>query len=226
MKYGILFLFSGILCGYLAIEPNGFRWFCLWSSVSLLMVGLSYLLTTPFLFGKRTRGSMSIGSQLLLLPYLLLLWISWNVSRLWSKEKAFHQILDNVTIGRRLLGHELPNDISIVVDLTCEFSEPESIRRNRDYRSFPILDADVPNPSELDAFIQKLLNCTGHVYIHCAQGHGRTGLVASVFLLEIGVVSDVESAILYLQKRRSRLRINQKQKQFLLEYWEQKQKDT
>ena len=82
--------------------------------------------------------------------------------------------------------------------------------------SFPILDAGVPAVDELELLLSQVQG--GRVYIHCAQGHGRTGLVATALLLRQEKVKTVSEAISLLQKQRPRLKLNQLQEKFLEEF--------
>ena len=84
------------------------------------------------------------------------------------------------------------------MDLTAEFAEPLAIRRLAGYRSFPILDGAAPVPDELLGFIGRL--SPGRTFIHCAQGHGRTGLFALALMLKIGTAQTCEEG---LEKLRS-----------------------
>ena len=53
------------------------------------------------------------------------------------------------------------------------------------------------------------------VYIHCAQGHGRTGTVAAAVLVAKGIHSTPEAAIDALQRVRPKLALNRTQLQFV-----------
>lgn len=50
------------------------------------------------------------------------------------------------------------------------------------YRCFPVLNACAPSVGKLVEFLDSLDRETGVLYIHCAKGHGRTGLFAVALL--------------------------------------------
>ena len=104
-----------------------------------------------------------------------------------------------------------------VIDLTCEFSESKSIVENTNYISFPILDASVVSVSELSSLIETIDSLSGRSYIHCAQGHGRTGMVAAALLMHRNPTITADSAIGTLQAVRPDLRCNSDQLAILTE---------
>ena len=134
----------------------------------------------------------------------------WYALRLVKREPAFNQLTDNVFIGRRLLSHELPDNINHVVDLTCEFSEPNALR-STPYHLFPILDGFVPSPNQLRQWVHEVAALSGNVFIHCAEGHGRTGLFAAGLLLTIGHSKTPEDALQFIKSKRPMVRLGRRQ---------------
>lgn len=86
------------------------------------------------------------------------------------------------------------------------------------YRAFPILDAHVPASAELDHLLQHV--GSKRVFVHCAQGHGRTGLVAAAILLARSEAASVAEAIQILQTSRPKLRLNTAQERWLSRYFD------
>ena len=88
------------------------------------------------------------------------------------------------------------------LDLELEQMEVES--HNMRFLSFPIEDRQVPvSPSELSKALERLdneLKSGRNVVIHCRQGVGRTGLVASCLLINQGL--DAQTAINRIQTAR------------------------
>lgn len=82
-----------------------------------------------------------------------------------------------------------------VVDLTCEFAESDDVMRGRSYLLRPILDAAALPSVQLQAIADEIKILPGPVYIHCAQGHGRTGMVAAAVLLASGRAATADSAL-------------------------------
>ncbi len=216
MKYGILFLILGMLLGWSAIQDGGWL-LMLWPAANCLIIGIAYVGRLPQLFGKRANGSMSPLTTFLLLPYLSYLWFLWHILRRVQTENAFDHLNDQLVIGRRLLFREMPSEIQNVIDLTCEFREPPQIPANFNYISFPILDASVARFSDLQSLIEKIDSLEGKSYIHCAQGHGRTGWVTAAILLSRHPEMSVEDAISQIRATRPALRCNREQMRSLNE---------
>ncbi|MCZ6691571.1 MAG: tyrosine-protein phosphatase [Planctomycetota bacterium] len=211
MKYGFLFTFLGGLCGFYAARSPWLGWLLAWAGLSFTLVGLGYLSFGARVYGKRRDGTMAGVSRLALLPYLLFLTVIWRMARLVQREPPYHDLCDGVSIGRRLLAAEFPVKFTSVIDLTCEFPEPGRIREMEGYRCFPILDASAPADADLRDLLAELAEIEGALYIHCAEGHGRTGLVAASLLLERGLATGVEEAIRMVQERRPKVRLNREQ---------------
>ena len=132
---------------------------------------------------------------LVLAPYLLPTWSLWHLSRAARREAPFDELVEGITIGRRLLPGEYPEGIESVVDLTAEFPESSRIGQGRTYRTFPILDGSRSTPAALEQLAREILELPGDVYIHRAEGHGRTALVATSLLLARGDVRSAGEAV-------------------------------
>jgi protein-tyrosine phosphatase len=213
LKYAVLFALSGAMLSVLAVSHGGYYWILLWPALSFLAISLAYGGFGVRVFGKRTDGTMATASLIVLLPYLIYLWGVWHVLRLFSREDSQNRILDDLTIGRRLLASELPKDkdIEVIVDLTCEFYEPTPIRTSHTYQSFPLLDGVAPTPESLVGIVRKLSDLKRHIYIRCAQGHGRTGLVTAALLLIRGSAADPAVALGMIQSVRPQVRLSRAQ---------------
>lgn len=208
MKYGVAFsLVAAALCFY-AVRSGSVFLLLLWPAVSFGLVAVAYFISEPAVFGKRQDGSMSKGNMLVLLPYLFYLWSVWHVARILSREDAVNSLEADVIIGRRLLPRELTFTPGAIVDLTCEFPEPPAIRSSGRYVSFPILDASAATPETIAEFAKQLRGLESPVFIHCAQGHGRTALIASALLLSKGLASNADEALSKVQNARPLARPN------------------
>ena len=206
MKYGIVFSIIAVLFGVAAVRYSGWMLLLFWPAISFSAVAAGYFYFGPRIYGKSSNGRLALINQVLLLPFLLMLWAVWYAVRLFRREHAYNQITDKVFIGRRLLSFELPSFIDHVIDLTCEFNEPRSLR-DSSYRSFPILDGFAPSTTELSTWAECVADLSGNIYIHCAEGHGRSGLFAAVLLLYAGDVHTVDEAVQLIQSKRPRVRL-------------------
>lgn len=210
MKYGILFATVAVLFGALACRNLGWYLLWLWPAASFTTVAAGYLYFGPQVYGKSSRGELSSLAQLVLFPFLVYLWTLWHVLRLVKREPPFHRLTERVLIGRRVLAHELPPDCDHVIDLTCEFSEP-SVLRSKSYRCFPILDGFAPSPEELRRWVSEVAMLPGNIFIHCAEGHGRTGLFAAALLVLSGQCASPAQAIEFIRSKREGVRLNARQ---------------
>ncbi|NEO87717.1 MAG: hypothetical protein F6J87_26185 [Spirulina sp. SIO3F2] len=77
--------------------------------------------------------------------------------------------------------------------------------------SYPILDGTAPSPQQLYQWVREVDNLSGDLYIHCAEGHGRTGLFAALLLLQKGYVKTAENAIAFIQTKRPLVKLRQSQ---------------
>ena len=211
MKYGVLFATVAALLAATAILHGGWRLLLLWPAISFGVVAVGYLHFGPIIYGKTSQGVLSIFTQLVLLPFLLYLWSVWYALRLVKREPALNQLTDKVFIGRRLLAHEFPDKIDHVVDLTCEFSEPKALRSSS-YYSYPILDGFAPSVDKLRQWVGEVATLLGTVFIHCAEGHGRTGLFAAALLLKIGHSKTPDEALQLIKSKRPLVRLGRHQK--------------
>ena len=210
MKYGILFAVAALLLMILASIHRGWFFLLIWPGISFAVVASGYFYFGPSVYGKSARGLISPTCQLLLLPYLLYAWSVWYAVRLVRREPAFHQLTERIFIGRRLLSREVPNNIDHVIDLTCEFNEPKGLR-SLSYHSCQILDGFVPSQQQLHKWAAMVSELRGNIYIHCAEGHGRTGLFAAVLLLETGHSQTVHEALRLIVERRPLVRLGKRQ---------------
>ena len=197
-----------------AIMYGGWHIVYLWPAISFGIVAVGYLFVGPRVYGKSQSGVCSPLNTVLLLPYLLYLRGVWHVIRFFKTESAYDQLIDNIYIGRHLMAREFPEFIDHVIDLTCEFTEPKTLR-NTDYHSMQILDGFVPDTQQLKTWVANVATLNGTIYIHCAEGHGRTGLFASVLLVHLGHSPSVEDALQLVKSKRPLVRLNSRQRQTL-----------
>ena len=216
MKYGILFSVVSVLLVVSAVSHAGWFYFLLWPALSFRVIATGYFHFGSRVYGKSKSGVLSAINQLILLPYLTYLWSVWHLLRLIKRETAYDQLSENIFIGRRLLSHELPAEIDHVIDLTCEFTEPLALRR-KSYYLFPILDGFVPTSDLLRGWLNEIADLHGTIFIHCAEGHGRTGLFAAALLLHKGQFQNPDEALRFIRSKRSLVRLGSRQMKMLNE---------
>ena len=125
---------------------------------------------------------------------------------------SISKLSPRVYAGKHRLGAP---GISLLVDLTAEFPEHPLVRAGREYLAMPMLDAGIASEAAFRKLVQRIASCNGPVYIHCAQGHGRTGTVAAAVLIEKGLAATPQAAIEMLQRVRPKLSLAKNQRKFV-----------
>lgn len=218
MKYAFIFVLFGILFIIFGCNLIIFRWLFFWSGVSFIIVGVAYGGLGAKVFGKKSNGTISKWSLFLLLPYFLLTWMIWHIQRLISKEDCCNEIAPGIWLGRRAFDNELPNNISLIIDLTAEFPEPPNAISGKTYICIPTLDTSVPPEWVFQQLIHTICCWQGNVYIHCALGHGRSATVAAGVLLAKGLVDNFNQAEKLLLTARPQIKFSPYQKNMLKKY--------
>lgn len=221
MKYAILLAFLGIAQVLLAIFnplPVGILWLLVWSGLSWILVGIAYSANLELIFGKRSDGTMSAFRVSLFLPFLLVTWVTWYVQRALTKESVYNKVAPGVYLGRRCSAAELPPDVRTIIDLTAEFAESQGVRHGRTYICVPMLDASIPAPASFRSLLESVSRFPDPIYIHCAQGHGRSAMAAAAALVVKGLTPTLEEAIQTVKRARPAIKISAIQHR-LLEEW-------
>lgn len=213
MKYSIIFLLLGGLTSYVAITLGGWWHVFHWFSVSWFALSAGHAGLGPVIFAKRPDGTIPVWIKVVHCPYMLYSEVIWQLVRLFGRENPTDRVAADLTLGRRLRANELPVGVVNCVDLTAEVEEPKAIRQSTNYINLPILDAGVPTTDALRSAISRLK--PGPIFVHCAQGHGRTGLFALVLLVEHGHIQTFEEGMALIQKARPGIGLNGAQEQFV-----------
>lgn len=190
----------------IATAHGAWRPFAVWMGLDFLALGIAHASGRHRVFGKRSDGTLPLWSWMLFLPLLAFTNLVWLITRYVGREPACNQITDQLVVGRRLYPAEVVGAFENYVDLAAEFFEPRAIRSLAAYVSFPILDGAAPTPEALRGAVAGLR--PGRTFVHCAQGHGRTGLFAMAVLLHSGGARTVEEALELLRSARPAVRLN------------------
>lgn len=213
--HAILFILLAIGCTILAIANGGAAWVALWPALSFLIVAAAYMTGNARLLGKRADGRIGLLPFVLLLPYLMLSWAIWWVMR-WLEGAASHEVAPGVWVGRRAGCHELPPGTALVVDMTAEFWEPRGVcTACATYLCVPTLDACVPTEPMFRELLDQVARTEGPVYLHCAQGFGRSATLAAAVLIARGHARDIADAERVLRTARPGVRLNALQRKML-----------
>lgn len=201
-------------------SSGGMALVLLWPAASFGLVAVGYFLGSVRVFGKQRDGTIHPASQILLGPYLLLAHALWRLQICFTTEPAIHFVNASLLVGRRLGGREAPKNVSVICDLTCEFSEPATIRGKCRYICYPILDAGIAPVDELVQLAKSLPPSTDSpLLIHCANGHGRTGMFAAIWLMVHGHAGGPDRAIKILKDARPGISLRRRQRMAVEEAW-------
>lgn len=208
MRPMLILLGGGLIaCGLI---NRGWFLLALWLGADFVVLGIAHRLGSHRVFGKRANGTLPLWSWVLFCPLFCYTIAVWHLVRLFSREPAQSMVTENLVVGRRLLPAELQGRFDNYVDLTAEFMEPSALRESAAYCCFPILDTAAPTSEAL----RKAIAClrSGRTFVHCAQGHGRTGLFAAAVLMETGIAKTAEDALRMLIAVRPSIRLSGEQR--------------
>jgi hypothetical protein len=194
---------AGAVCaGLTAAAPGPARWLALWTAGACFAVSVAYATNRPGVFGKR-RGRLDPVRALLLLPYLAAFRIACAFMRLGRRAPVWEEIAPGLYVASRIGPDDLPPDLELLVDLTCEYSEPLALRSHPGYRCLPVLDGGVPPDEEaLLHLLEEVRAARGSVLFHCESGKGRAPTAAALALVARGIASDAAAAVELVRKGR------------------------
>ncbi|MGE3804348.1 MAG: hypothetical protein AB7K24_06725 [Gemmataceae bacterium] len=213
MLYGFFFLVVAVWSIALAIDRGGWTLLLVWPGMSFGIVSGAYLGLGPGVFGKRDDGKLAWWAMAPSAPYLLLTWLIWYAYRF--RGECWNEIVPGLFLGRRAWPGELPEEVDLVVDLTCEFGEPRGVIAGRSYLCLPTLDARVPHEGRFRELIERVAAWPGKAYVHCAMGHGRSGTTVMGVLLARQVVATVAEAEAMVRRGRPGVRLKPVQRRLL-----------
>jgi hypothetical protein len=202
IKYSAIFiLFAAlILGGCFIVENLASRILFVYVAFSFLACGVSYALKSARFWQKRGNGTINPASFFLFAPLHGLNWLSLFLAVRLEREKAFHEIVPNLWLGRRLISGEADffgqKSGVAVLDLTGEFPENRRLRK-RNYLCLSTLDHTAPSKNQLKQAIIFIKNhiIERPVFVHCALGHGRSATVVAAWLMEQNKAQVVEEVV-------------------------------
>lgn len=206
-EFVLVFAAVAAALGGVAVWWGGAGLLLLWPALSFAVVAVAYAGVGGRVFGKRASGAVGGVGRVALLPYAALAWLSWRVSAWRSREAAVVAVTPWLMIGRRLRRGELPAGVATVVDLTAEFGEPAEVRGAGTYVAVPMLDGSTSSAEELLRAVRALDGAPTPIFVHCALGHGRSGMFAAALLLARGEAEDFEAAVARVRQARPTVRL-------------------
>lgn len=181
-------------------------WVLGWPALSSALLALAYATGRAGFLGKRADGTHPAWAWALFAPYFVFTLLMWRGQKLLG-EDAFNAVAPGLWVGRRVFGHELPDELHVVVDLTAEFTEPHGVRTRARYLCLPTLDAHAPDAARLRALVAALKDETRPIFIHCASGHGRSASVAAALMMVRGQARSAAEAQEHMRKARPQVHI-------------------
>jgi protein-tyrosine phosphatase len=207
MWYGVAFFIFGAVLTAQAFRLGGWWLLLLWPAASFFVVAAAYILARPRMLGKRADGRLSTPTLAALAPFTAFAWAVAQTQHRLRRGPAASEVLPGVWVGRRAGARELPAGVSTVIDLTAEFWEPAAVRDGRKYLCVPTLDARAPDERSFREALDCVASADGPVYIHCAQGFGRSAALAAAVLVRRGVARDAVEAEAMLVAARPGVRL-------------------
>ncbi|MEW6159105.1 MAG: hypothetical protein AB1813_16895 [Verrucomicrobiota bacterium] len=220
MSHRHALILLGLVLIALGVFEGGWLLLAVWLGADFLAVGIAHARGAHRIFGKKPDGTLPTWSCFLFLPFLLYTSVVWHLIRIVSSEPAHNHVTEALLVGRRLLPGEIDGAFANYVDLTAEFAEPPQIRGYPGYLSFPILDGSAPHPDALHDILNRIK--PGRTYVHCAQGHGRTGLFALALMLKWGAVKTISEGMERLRRVRPGIHLSPSQHKCIEQFSERR----
>jgi len=207
LKLAGIYITGALAFAVLALLLGGAGLWLLWPALSLLIVAGAYGGLGPAAFMKDRTGEMGWPAWFLLVPYLACAWLN---SRLWTfRQPKQVEIAANVHLGR-IPDHTDAAPFRQIIDLTAEFSAPETPAR---WTAMPMLDLVAPDTKSLRraALAIEIAQGPTPILVCCALGYGRSVAAIVVWLVLSRRVQSLDEALLLVQTRRPGMRLGEGQ---------------
>ncbi len=192
-----------------------------WIGLSLSLVSLAYIFDLPWIFRKKTNGSIPFYIRWLFIPFLL----GSQLYNWWARKHdgvpAIQQIDDHLFLASRLFSSDIASlkqrGVTAILDVTAEFDGLDWTAEGDEelhYFNVPVLDHKSPAPEELVKaihWIEHHLSESRSVVIHCALGRGRSVLVMAAYLLSKNSSLTVSQVLQKIQGIRTTAGLNKVQ---------------
>lgn len=198
-----------------------------WISLSLSLVSLAYIFDLPWIFRKKSNGSIPIYIRWIFIPFLLgsQLYNAW--ARKYDKVPAIQEIEQNLFLASRLFPSDIPflrkQGVTAILDVTAEFDGLDWTAQSEAlaYYNLPVLDHKSPKLHELHKAVHWIENQRAKangVVIHCALGRGRSVLVMAAYLLSKNKTLTVAQALEKITGIRATAGLNKTQLRALVKF--------
>lgn len=179
-----------------------------WCALSNIAIAICYLWKPEFgvlMLAKDVQTGGLSWQGWWLAPYLVGLWFFWAVKHLILGEHPFDLVAEGIYVGRFCMRYpsEFPVECTHIVDLTAEFPVRKRVLMGRTFRCLPSMDREMPEEQPLGLLAREVADWGGITYIHCANGHGRSAVLAAMVLVLRGHCTTVAEGVELMKLRRS-----------------------
>ncbi|MDR1384333.1 MAG: hypothetical protein LBJ67_10910 [Planctomycetaceae bacterium] len=224
-QYGLLFLFLAIIAFVWAVIGHYIvvRAAAVWLAVSCFWTAAAFVLHSPeMVLGKKQNRICFLPFVMINAPFLLAYWLVWTFRHLLLRHEPVHHIHETeISISCWPPFHVAIEDYDFVIDVTAEMPKfyrtqttpINKISQNQNqhplpkYISLPNLDGVPLDRLELPSEI-----CRGmRILVHCAQGRGRSAVMACLLLVKLQYAETGEEAFQMLKAARSKVHVSRYQ---------------
>ena len=191
-----------------------------WLAVSCGFVATAFFRHQPgWLMGKRQNGRIFPPLCMINLPFLLIYWFVWSIRHFILRHEPMNTVAGtNVSISCWPGFHVSLDRFDLIVDVTSEM--PKWYRcPNAQYLCLSNLDGVPLDSFELPIEIHRDMQ----ILIHCAQGRGRSALMACMILLKLGHAQTAEEAFHKLKLSRPKVGLTRHQFEQLCNFAQHKE---
>jgi hypothetical protein len=192
------YLLVGFFIAILACAFGGWALWLWWISISLWFVALNYIGFGAHGFKMNDSGRMRWTARVLFAPYRLGAWLN---QRFWTRRlPVSHSLIKHLTIGRLPHTHEWhAMGKPTIISLCAELQAPAL----GTHHCVPCLDLTIPTPKDWQRCAERIdhaLNQGQPVHLCCALGFSRSASAALYWLISRGIVTNVDTGLLWLRE--------------------------
>jgi hypothetical protein len=198
-----------------------------WAAVGSVAVAVAYgLKAAGFAVEDAARHPRwSRPWRFALFPYRVIGGLTLGLASRFGRERAMDEVAPGLFVGRFPTRAERQRmgqaGIGAVLGLCAEFPPLKDYGPSIAFAYVPILDASPPTVRQFGealVWIAAMRSEGRSVLVHCAQGHGRSAIVAASALCRLGISSDLDAAIDRVRAARPRSRPSESQRRAALRF--------
>lgn len=216
----LVFGLGSVICSCIALRYPSLS-IAYWPAVTNLAFALGYVnKMVRYGLAQMLKGPDGFRwSVIFFSPTLIPIWCWWFFRQyvLLRDFLPYGLVYSNYYVGRYPLNNEtLPKDIDTIVDLTAEF--PRSADSTQKYICVPALDVCLPEPGDLLKAVYACMRTKSrYVYVHCANGHGRSALFVALIMMIEGAAKTPQEAGAYMRRNRPNIKWQPAQEEVMMQ---------